>query len=47
MQGGDVAAVPVPDPVPFYRHAWLMPDEDAIAAVRARRGQAETAGRRA
>ncbi|HEY1668559.1 MAG TPA: hypothetical protein VGG54_22940 [Trebonia sp.] len=29
--------VPVPDPVPHYRHAYLPPDEAAIAAVKAQR----------
>jgi hypothetical protein len=26
------AAIPVPDPIPHYRHAYLPPDEAAIAA---------------
>ncbi len=30
----DHVGVPVPDPVPHYRHAYLPPDETAIAAAR-------------
>jgi hypothetical protein len=44
MRGGDTVPVPVADPVPYYRHAWLAPDEEAIAA-RVRRGRAEATGR--
>lgn len=31
--------IPVPDPVPHYRHAYLPPDEEAIAAHRRFREQ--------
>jgi hypothetical protein len=31
--------VPVPDPIPHYRHAYLPPDEAAIAAWRAVRAE--------
>lgn len=34
-------AVPVPDPVPHYRHAYLPPDEAAIAARRAEAHEAQ------
>jgi hypothetical protein len=33
----DHIGVPVPDPVPHYKHAYLPPDEAAIAAVKAQR----------
>jgi hypothetical protein len=33
----DHVGVPVADPIPHYRHAYLPPDEAAIAGVRARR----------
>ncbi len=32
--GWDHVGVPVPDPVPHYRHAYLAPDEAAIARSR-------------
>jgi hypothetical protein len=37
LQRHDRVAIPVPDPVPHYKHAYLPPDEDAIAALRAAR----------
>jgi hypothetical protein len=32
-----LVGVPIPDPVPHYRHAYLPPDEAAIARLRAAR----------
>lgn len=46
LDGSDTVPVPVADPVPYYRHAWLPPDEEAIAGVRARRGRTAPAGER-
>jgi hypothetical protein len=43
LDGGSHVGVPIPDPVPHYRRAYLPPDEDAIAALRAARRQ--SAGR--
>ncbi len=43
LQGGQHVGIPVPDPVPHYRHAYLPPDEKAIAAVRSAR-EAEAGG---
>jgi hypothetical protein len=37
LRQGERVAIPVPDPVPHYRHAYLPPDEAAIAAVRTAR----------
>jgi hypothetical protein len=34
MDGRCLVGVPIPDPVLHYRHNYLRPDEDAIAAVR-------------
>jgi len=40
LDGGSHVGVPIPDPVPHYRRAYLPPDEDAIAALRSARRQA-------
>lgn len=40
LHGGDHIGVPVPDPIPHYRHAYLPPDEDAIARLRKSRTEA-------
>jgi hypothetical protein len=37
MDGRCRVGLPIPDPVPPYRHAYLPPDEAAIAALRAAR----------
>jgi hypothetical protein len=34
LSGHDHTGVPVPDPVPHYRHAYLPPDEEAITVLR-------------
>ena len=34
LRGGAHVGIPVPDPVPYYKHAYLPPDEAAIAARR-------------
>lgn len=42
LDGGFRVAVPIADPIPDHRGAFLRPDEDAIAAARA--GQLAAAG---
>lgn len=37
LQRHDRVAIPVPDPIPHYRHSYLPPDEAAITAVLAAR----------
>jgi len=38
--------IPVPDPVPHYRHAYLPPDEASIAACKAARAADQPDGQR-
>lgn len=44
LQRYDSVAIAVPDPVPHYRHAYLPPDEEAIAALRLSRRSIEEHG---